>query len=311
MATLSILTALAAISLMGFATQRGGTCTVAAVEEIIAEGRFGRLAALVEASLWVGGGLVLLDAAGLLRMMPIGYAVGFTTIVGGVLLGVGAFVNRTCAFGTIARLGSGEWAYLATPLGFFLGSLTILYVHTPTQLSEGSSVLEASAWLAILCILFFAVRLFAHGRTIRRKRIAPLHHIWSPHVATTIIGITFLAALLTVGDWTYTETLAGLARGATFELTLRLLLIAALIAGSVLGGWTAGRIRHVAPSLASVGRCLAGGALMGAGAALIPGGNDGLVLVGMPLLWPYAWLAFASMCAAIYLAIRLARPTAR
>lgn len=311
MATLSILTALAAIGLMGFASQRGGTCTVAAVEEIVAERRFGRLAALVEASLWVGGGLVLLNAAGLLPVMPVGYATGFTTVVGGVLLGIGAFVNRTCAFGTIARLGSGEWAYLATPVGFFLGSLAIIDLHTPGQLSEGSSVLEATAWLAILCILFFTIRLLAHGRTIRRKGIAPLRHIWSPHVATTIIGITFLAALLTVGNWTYTETLAGLARGTTFELALRLLLFAALVAGAILGGWTAGRIRHVAPTAASVGRCLAGGTLMGAGAALVPGGNDGLILVGMPLLWPYAWLAFASMCAAIYLAIGLARPTAR
>jgi len=30
---------------------------------------------------------------------------------------------------------------------------------------------------------------------------------------------------------------------------------------------------------------------MGIGATLIPGGTDGLVLVGMPMLWPYAWLA--------------------
>ena len=46
-------------------------------------------------------------------------------------------------------------------------------------------------------------------------------------------------------------------------------------------------------------------------AALIAGSVVALILVGMPLLWPYAWLAFASMCGAIYLAIRLARPTAR
>src|SRR3712207_5813016 len=116
MAPLSILTASAAIGLMGFAIQRGGTCTVAAIEEIVAERRFGRLAALVEASLWVGGGLVLLNAAGLLPVMPVGYAAGFTTVAGGMLLGIGAFVNRTCAIGTIARLGSGEWAYLATPV---------------------------------------------------------------------------------------------------------------------------------------------------------------------------------------------------
>jgi toxin CptA len=35
------------------------------------------------------------------------------------------------------------------------------------------------------------------------------------------------------------------------------------------------------------------------GSLLIPGANDGLILIGMPMLWPYAWLAFASMCVAI------------
>ena len=38
---------------------------------------------------------------------------------------------------------------------------------------------------------------------------------------------------------------------------------------------------------------------MGWGSLLIPGGNDGLILVGMPLLWPYAWVAFLTMCVSI------------
>ena len=46
-------------------------------------------------------------------------------------------------------------------------------------------------------------------------------------------------------------------------------------------------------------KCFLGGALMGSGSLLIPGGNDGLLLVGMPLLYPYAWVAFVAMCVAI------------
>ena len=34
---------------------------------------------------------------------------------------------------------------------------------------------------------------------------------------------------------------------------------------------------------------------MGAGSALIPGSNDGLILTGMPLLQPHAWIAIAAM----------------
>jgi sulfur transporter len=46
-------------------------------------------------------------------------------------------------------------------------------------------------------------------------------------------------------------------------------------------------------------RCFLGGLLMGWGSLLIPGGNDGLILVGIPLLWPYAWLAFLTMCVSV------------
>ncbi len=95
------LIALGAVGLMGFANQRGGTCTVAAIEEIVAERRFGRLLALFEASLWVAGGLTLIAALGRLPVMPVSYAVGFMTIAGGALFGLGAFVNRACAFGSL------------------------------------------------------------------------------------------------------------------------------------------------------------------------------------------------------------------
>lgn len=38
------------------------------------------------------------------------------------------------------------------------------------------------------------------------------------------------------------------------------------------------------------------------GSLLIPGSNDGLILIGMPLLRPCAWLAFATMCVTIAVA---------
>ena len=53
-----------------------------------------------------------------------------------------------------------------------------------------------------------------------------------------------------------------------------------------------------------------GGLLMGWGSLLIPGSNDGLILIGMPLLWPYAWVAFAVMCLTIAAALRALRPRA-
>ena len=36
---------------------------------------------------------------------------------------------------------------------------------------------------------------------------------------------------------------------------------------------------------------------------LIPGSNDGLILIGIPLLRPYAWVAFLTMCVTIGIAL--------
>ena len=124
--------------------------------------------------------------------------------------------------------------------------------------------------------------------------------VWSPHAATTVIGITFFFTLLLVGAWSYTDVLTELARtrmaGSLIERTL---LLVALLLGAILGGWTAGLLHNTRISVMQVIRCFIGGMLMGWGSLLIPGGNDGLILVGMPLLWLYAWIAFVTMCISI------------
>lgn len=128
-------------------------------------------------------------------------------------------------------------------------------------------------------------------------------HVWSPRAATTGIGITFFLMLLLVGAWAYTDVLAELARGMAGNLVARSLLLGTLFAGAMLGGFTAGRFRSTRISPIQLLKCFAGGLLMGWGSLLIPGGNDGLILVGIPLLWPYAWLALLTMCVTIGIAL--------
>jgi hypothetical protein len=114
-----------------------------------------------------------------------------------------------------------------------------------------------------------------------------------------------------VGTWAYTDVLAELAHGMSGALHVGALMAIALLAGAMVGGYTAGRMRWHPVSLVAVARCLAGGIFMAWGSLLIPGSNDGLILIGMPLLWPYAWAAFLTMCLTVALAqtiqARLAR----
>ena len=302
--------------LMGYAIQRGATCTVAAMDEVVRKRGFNRLASMLEASLWVVGGLLIAQSLHLLGKMPGGYAIGYVTVLGGALLGFGAYVNKACVFGAIARLGSGEWAYVATPIGFYVGCATVGSIFSlPAQqkLAYGSPVLQAAPWVAVV---FGVLMLWRLGRAFltlsaeaepgplpRRLAQALAARVWSPHAATTVIGITFFIMLLAVGAWAYTDVLAELARGMAGNLLARTLLLAALFAGAMLGGYTAGRFRSTRISVAQLAKCFAGGVLMGWGSLLIPGGNDGLILVGIPLLWPYAWLAFFTMCVVIGVAL--------
>ena len=297
--------------LMGYAIQRGATCTVAAVDELVTKKSAHRLVSLVEAALWVAGSLLLAQALGMLPRMPAGYALTGWTVLGGALLGLGAYVNGACVFGAIARLGSGQWAYAVTPLGFYVGCLSVgplFAMPTAVKLAQGSAVLQAPLWVTALFVAFALWRassvLFGGAAENTMDATSRWHRalaarVWSPHVATTVIGITFVVMLLAVGAWAYTDVLAELARGMAANLPARALLLLALLLGAMAGGWTAGRWRHTPPTAAQLGRRFAGGVLMGWGSLLIPGGNDGLILVGMPLAWPYAWLAFATMCATI------------
>lgn len=297
--------ALLCAAIMGLAIQRGNTCTVVALDELLRTRRPARLLAMIEASVWVGGGLIVLHQFALLPQIPAGYEVTRWTLIGAVLLGLGAVVNRGCVFGTVARIGSGEWAYLATPFGFCAGCMSVALVFSPPAaqgLESAPPVLGAPSWVAWLFLAFAIVRWV---QLLARVRVSPTS-AWSPHAATTVIGITFVGLLLLAGAWTYTDVLADVVRGMAQNVSARLSLGLALLLGAVGGGALDGRLRNGSPSVPAVARCFAGGLLMGWGSLLIPGGNDALILLGMPLLRPYAWAAFATMCVAIALALTLA-----
>ena len=84
--TAAWLAAILCVGVMGFAIQRGATCTVAAVDELLTKRRAHRMVAMLEASLWVAGGLALAQLAHFEGSMPGGFAVSVWTVVGGALL---------------------------------------------------------------------------------------------------------------------------------------------------------------------------------------------------------------------------------
>jgi hypothetical protein len=180
----------------------------------------------------------------------------------------------------------------------------------PSQLTGSSPLFDAAMWLAVLFAAFMLFRVVSPlvsetsdgvGRTLaQRLRTAVTSRIWSPHAATAVIGITFVVILLLIGGtWAYTDVLAELSRGMAGSFFARIALVGALFLGALVGGYTAGRFRNTPIGATQLVKCFIGGAMMAWGSLLIPGSNDGLILIGMPLLRPYAWIAFITMCVSI------------
>ena len=301
---LGLIVAIACAALMGFAIQRGGTCLVAAIDEVVSKRTVNRLLALAEASLLVAAGMVTAQILGLVPMAPHAYALTVWTVIGGMIMGLGAYVAGACVFGAIARIGNGEPAYFLVPLGFFLGCVTALRLgmtRLPHVATAHSPVLADALLFAGPLLAIAAWRIWHTIHAVRRREFAA--YVWSPHVATGVIGATFVILFLVVGAWNYTDYLAEAARHMGSRLSDRGILLFALFGGALLGGWTAGRIKTTRLTATAIARCLAGGVMLGLGGSLVPGANDGLILLGLPLLYPHAWVAFASMLLTIAAAL--------
>ena len=173
----------------------------------------------------------------------------------------------------------------------------------PKPIRSGSIILEFPGFVFVCFLAFVAWRLWRSVALAREERAigATLRHLWRPRVATTIIGIAFAIMVPFAGMWAYTEVLADLAGGRTMNVLGRCGLFLAVLLGSVAGGVFLNGARILPIPISKVLRCLAGGAIMAWGSALVPGGNDALSLVGQPFLLPYAWAAMATMYGTLFI----------
>jgi toxin CptA len=264
---------------------------VAAVDQLLGEGSPRRLIALGECSLWTGTLGMAVLALGLGFAVSPSYPAGLGALAGGLLLGLGAWLNGACVFGSIARIGGRDWHYLLTPPGFFAGSLlhSLLLGAFPTRLNRAAH--------PIPMIVFVMLIAASIALTVRRIRLDGLSNLWDWRHATIAIGFAFVVLTALAGPWTYSEALARAAHAGALPAWQDAALFAALLGGAIIGGSAANS--QIELTIARAAACFGGGALMGFGGSLVPGGNDNLILVGLPALQPHAWLAIAAMVVAI------------
>lgn len=304
---------LVAAAVLGFAAHRASLCSVKAVTEILSTHRAYMLMSFLKAILWVVA--LALPLSWLLpdhRAHADSWAIGIPALLGGALLGAGATINGGCAFYTLSRLSSGHLAYLFTLLGFLVGCVLQInyFTNYASQQAEpllilfdepriGSLLLLGIIWTLLLWEL---IRLWgtAPEGNWRSRIFAPRYRLSSSAI---LLGLSNALLLILWGSWSYTNTLH---QGVStyFQLGMEPMriqfgLFAALLVGMVFSAWKSGGISFSLGKISDWLARLAGGALMGMGAAILPGGNDALLLSGMPMLSPHAFPAFAMMLVTI------------
>lgn len=305
---MAFLVSLPLVFAIGVAIQRGNTCTVVAFDDLIHRRSAARLVSIVYCWLLVAGGLVVLNrVTGFVPAAHL-FPVTLWSVAGGALLGVGAVTNGACTTGTIARIGSGEYAFLATIAGFFLGCLAAPHVFgraAVTHMGTAPAITSLDHPVVALAGLGFVVavtvwRWFTGGHETVREF---LHSAWDPRTANFIIALLFVALVQIYGPWAYTELLGDISHGAFDEWLPRLVFLAVLLGGAIVAGRSLQGPKLIGPLAPRVLRCGIGGAIMGSGYSIAPGAFDGLTLYGQPLLLPFAWAVMAASYAAITLGI--------
>lgn len=268
---------------------------VAAVEEFWTSRRFGLGRSLIETALWatllVGiAALVGLRVPASPRVTP-----GFAVALGGVLLGIGAWLNGACALGTLAKIGSGQWTFFVTLGGIIAGieaSATVGMMNEPGLRVQ--AVPSVNTLIFVSAVLLVALHwrsfLVPRGGDDRRRRHGPK---W----ATVAIGICITIIALSVGSWSYTGALHAIFHDGPLSHRFDLAMMAAILGGAIVGGRFGKTMARpeAGGSLPDYARHLGGGLLMGFGGGLVPGGNDQLILFNAPMFEPFAWLAITTM----------------
>lgn len=291
---------------MGFSANRGGACLVAAAYEVQLRRRPRMLIGLLVASAGAGLVAVPLDWSGIAGgRLAESTDITATIVVGAGSFGIGALINDACLLGSLNRLGGGEIRLVAMPFGLVAGLLLIDQsmvtrgTSWPSVLTEPNR-LGGAALIAFLIIAVLSLTYISRRANSRFTRDRPLG-VWMLALGTTGGALYAIAP-----DWHYVDLAR---RGLSLTMATPdesvILTFAASIAGAVTAALRQGSWRLQRPTLTDIARSLIGGAFMGVGVALIPGGNSGLVLAAIPALSPGGVVAYLMMMVAIFLGLSI------
>jgi len=242
-------------------------------------------------------------------------------MLGGLAFGLGAAINGGCAYSTMARLVDGDGRMLAAIAGFAGGVFAFTALAGANLLARPApapalidTVLPWSAVLAALVLLwalYEAVRLWRTRDRGMRLIDLLLASRYRLSTAALLIGLPGALLFLLYGPFGYTATFELVLEGSLgtrpWPSTTRWVLLVAVLAGMLASTLQRGSFRIDWRPRPEWLLNAAGGALMGFGTAIAPGGNDALVLYGIPILSPYALPTYAALGLGVALGLVLMR----
>lgn len=307
--------------LMGFVADRTNLCTVSAVAEIMVKRRASVLLNITKIVLWVFCVTTLINF--FFGTTPINqdrFTLGWMSIGGGLIFGAGSALNGGCSLQTITRLGRGNLGTIFSLLGMPLGAalakaLLIEYPRIIPSRDAGSLILPSDLQLTLvgascLLILWELARLM-RGFQPSQWRARLLAPNYQPASSAALLGIANGTLFSLVGTWMFTYTLIQSLTNAFYPdsvlyrpLPVQLWwILGAYLVGIIVSAIQSRHALLQATPKPTWIRYFFGGALMGLGAALVPGGNDMLLFNGIPGLSLHAIPAYLAMLVGIGFAL--------
>lgn len=284
-----VLLAALLVGIMGAFIKLGNTCLVASTEQLVKHKNPSKFLEIINSWFWV---ILLITSLQLtigFNVVINAFALSWMTFVGGILLGIGAYINRACAVGTISKIGVGNFNYLFTPIGIFIS--VFIFYHLPI---DGPQQINDVSQITLYPILFFIISIVAIiflfiYFTPRNKTLKfPQKIIGAP---TTIISICFVLLLLLKKPWAYTQVISDVAQNNFNNKSENLILFLIFFSAVIFTSFLTKSYKPTPMKIKTVLNCLIGGALFGWGSQLIIGSHDTITLYGFPLLLTSAVIA--------------------
>ena len=242
-------------------------------------------------------------------------------IIGAGTAGMGAYRAARAHTGNLLVIEGGQYgttcarvgcmpSKLLIAVGIFLGAVAAVRFGIRSDATI-PSILSKPGWLGWAALAAFGAIALPVVQHMRRAGRPPRLRLTTV-VSFAVLGICGGILHGTAGEWTYTSLLAASSQPAVDpELpqshTVALVCTLALFAGGISAAVRLRRFALARPRAWPCAAKLAGGATMSFAATMIPGGNDMLLLSGLPSLNSNAWAAYVAMMATLSLVLLLRR----